>query len=185
MSYPSHEGHEPNAAPEQPTQIAPTAWPKHSQSAQPPAYGTPPALSPASTGSRPVTVEAAAVLAFIRGALHIIGGAGFLYATIFEIPQFNCQVWLFIIFDVAGAFVLAGLFIWGGVAALRGHTYKILFWTASAQVILDIISMAAVKILGYVAFYSFLFIVFPIAMIILILTRSSRDSFRARGSTPT
>ena len=207
MSYPDQGPPGRNAPPPgQPMQQAPASWPQHGHPAQPPAYGAAPLPygTPASAygtaapggyraGRRPGVVTVAAVMAFVLGGVvmlinffillyvldtlrinHFATDAGDVEEGVFAL------VWL----------ALGALFIWGGIAALKGRTRTVLLVVSVIDTIfsllllpIGVLTIMAAGIGFFIIILAFLELIYVGTILILILQPSSRDFFRARGKT--
>ena len=131
----------------------------------------------------PGAVIGAAVLSFILAALQLLGASNeFVVAT--QIPNLSprerselltTSPAVFFFFSVI-ELVIAVFLVWGGVAALRGTTKKILFSTAVVLGILAALGLAAFGV------FSMAGLLLVLAGIILRLLRanSSREFFESR-----
>ncbi len=80
--------------------------------------------------------------------------------------------------------VIGGLLVWGGIAALRGTTNKVLAFTFAglcvysfSQIVVSLMDDSPPRILAYVG------LIFQCVAIWLIRVRQSKDFFSARGGT--
>lgn len=155
------------------------------------ALGTTASPRPA-TARRPWTVTAAAVIAFLY-ALPL--AAEVVYCAVegvraigkHHLPLYETSSYLLI--RGLGFLVMVLLLVWGAVAALRGVTRKVLFFVPVAWIVFSIVLVAitvseehgrtaSVDIWWWV---TTLILALPI---VFLVTRSSRDFFRARAGTP-
>ncbi|MCV7076881.1 hypothetical protein [Mycobacterium szulgai] len=135
--------------------------------------------------ARPGVVTAAAVLAFVAGGLFVVlhlwtvlAVAGYTRGGVApaDAPSFAA------LYLVLGFRIAAGaLYIWGGIAALRGSTRTILVIAAVLQVILAVV-VAVTSRFGTVV--AILDLLFAVPILVLILQPSATNFFRARR-TPT
>ena len=182
--------------PGQPMLQPPTSWPQHGHPARPPAYGAPPppygtpapAYGTAAPGGyrarrRPGVVTAAAVMAFVVGA-------GIMLVNLFALlllpsTHDTTDTWLRVVGLVRLA--LGALFIWGGIAALKGHTRTVLLVVSVVETIFSFLLLAfsvVFILVGFVFIVPAAFeLIFVVIILILILQRESRDFFRARGES--
>jgi hypothetical protein len=206
MSYPDQGPAGRNAPPPgQPMQHAPASWPQHGHTAQPPAYGagppygTPiPAYGTAALGGyrarrRPGVVTVAAVMAFVIGGVVILINLFVLLflLDILDISHFATDAWkvgegVFALVRLA----LGALFIWGGIAALKGSTRTVLLVVSVIEAIfsllllpIGVLTIMAAGIGFIIIFFAFLELIFVGTILILIVQPASRDFFRARGKT--
>jgi len=173
MSYPNQPNERPTQR-EVPQSGQPAGWPPQQPSGSPPAYGTPPRPSYARV-RRPWTLIRALGAAFVLELICLtLGGftLGYIFTGDFERGPF-------IGFIVAAtALVFAVLCAWGAVAAWRGRTSHILFWTSVAVLIIGIVVLILRSPRGW-----FPLLLCPIWIISFLLTPSSREFFRGRGGT--
>ena len=81
---------------------------------------------------------------------------------------------------------LGALFIWGGIAALKGRTRTVLLVASVIETIFSLLLVAFFVLSIWLLFLvlpAFLELIFVGTILILILQPSSRDFFRARGKT--
>ena len=182
--------------PGQPMQQAPASWPQQGHQGQPPVYGAAPppygAAAPAygtaapvgyRGGQRPGAVTAAAVMAFVVGAVVILINV---FALFFFIPSVHdaFNTWARVVGLVRLA--LGAVFIWGGIAALKGRTRTVLLVVSVIEAIFSLLLLMFLVLSVW-----FWFLVPPAAMeftfvvtiLILILQPQSRDFFGARRET--
>jgi uncharacterized membrane protein YsdA (DUF1294 family) len=198
MSYPDQGPPGRNVAqPGQPMQQAPANWPQHGHLAQPPTYGAapPPYGTPAPAygtaapggyraGRRPGVVTAAAVIAFVFGGAVILTNLFFLLflLAISHDATDTWRVWEVVLVVVRLA--LGALFIWGGIAALKGRTRRILLVVSAIEAIFSLLLAVGIVIPFFgilIAEVGILDLMFVGPILILILQPSSWDFFRARG----
>jgi hypothetical protein len=203
MSHPDQGPPGRNAPPPgQPMQQAPASWPQHGHPAQPPAYGAapPPYGTPAPAygtaapggyraGRRPGVVTTAAVMAFVLGGVVILINLFVLLYLLdtlrishFATDARNVGEGVFALVSLA----LGALFIWGGIAALKGRTRTVLLVVSVIEAIFSLLLVAFFVLsiwLMILALPAFLELIFVGTILILILQPSSRDFFRARGKT--
>jgi len=204
MSYPVQGPAWRNAPPPgQPMQQAPASWPQHGHTAQPPAYGAAPpygtpipaygtaALGGYRAGRRPGVVTVAAVMAFVIGGVVILINLFVLLflLDILDISHFATDAWkvgegVFALVRLA----LGALFIWGGIAALKGRTRTVLLVVSVIEAIFSLlllpIGVFTLWSFGIIIiFFAFLELIFVGTILILIVQPASRDFFRARGKT--
>jgi hypothetical protein len=183
-------------------QQAPASWPRQGHQGQPqayraplPPYGTPaPAYGTAApggyrAGQRPGVVTVAAVMAFVIGGVEILINLFVLLFVldILDISHFATDAWnvgegVFALVRLA----LGALFIWGGIAALKGRTRKVLLVVSVIEAIFSLLLVPVFVLtiwLMIFAFPAFLEFIFVGTILILILQPASRDFFRARGET--
>jgi hypothetical protein len=138
-------------------------------------------------------VTVAAVMAFVTGAVVILGtllidpfGLLSLFDTL-RIGHVATDAW-----DVEEGVLalvrlaLGALFIWGGIAALKGRTRTVLVVVSVIEAIFSLFLGAFffLRVVGWVFLpLVFLELVFVGSILILILQPQSRDFFRARGKT--
>jgi hypothetical protein len=177
-------------------QQAPPSWPQHRHPGQSLAYGTapPPYGTPAPgygiaapggyrAGRRPGAVTAAAVMAFVLGGVIILIN---LFALLL-IPRGThdaTYAWLGVLGVVRVA--LGAVFIWGGIAALKGRTRKVLVVVSVIEAIFSLLLIPLLVLTIWFmmfAFHAFLEFIFVLTILILILQPQCRDFFRARGET--
>jgi len=143
-------------------------------------YGTPPQPSYGGV-RRPWTVTRAVGAAFVFGLIWLLTGVPIL-GYMFSSGHYGLR--LFIGAAISLVFVVS--YLWGAVAALRGRTSHILFWTSVAAVIFAVV-MLILAIVEHDFFAQakiwFPILVPPIWIILCLLTPSSREFFRARGGT--
>ena len=134
--------------------------------------------------SLPGAVKGAVVVAFILAALQVLGAFNeFVLASQISnlSPRERSELLttsptVFYFFSVI-ELVIAAFLVWGGVAALRGTTKKILFSTAVVLGILAALGLAAFGV------FSMAGLLLVLAGIVLRLLRanSSREFFESRG----
>ncbi|MFC9549774.1 RDD family protein [Rhodococcus sp. NPDC056960] len=155
----------------------------------PPAYAAPPNNAPGSgygplphaghsTARRRGTVIAAAVIAFVMAALNMIASLVSLYTSSHYYPRTGAVAAALYMSPVG--LVFAGLFIWGGAAALKGRTTRILFWTSLVAVVLYLTNIG-VSTSGYGRFLGVLCLGLVVVVVALVLHSSNKDFLRARG----
>jgi len=135
-------------------------------------------------GERPLTVTAAAVLAFLLAAIEVaiaVGnlalGAAFSGYTQTQKASYSSVVssGLLYLFGVIGL-VLAALLVWGGVATIRGQTGRILAAVVAAVIVLGI----AVSLLVDWA-YMEVGAILPAVIVFLLISTSSKEFFHSMG----
>lgn len=194
----------PHRSPQQPygAPSPPYGAPTPSYGAPPPTYGAP---LPAGYGAagRPGTVTTAVVLAFVTAAINLLIGLLFLFGWMYAATQVPKQteegavaaslVFTVFLFIVGLVFLLiAGLLMWGGVAALKGRTNKILIWISSVAVVWHLISASSIitsrgepstVLIAWLCLtmIATLCLALSVVIVILVLTQSSKDFFRVRG----
>lgn len=161
-----------------------------------PAAGYPPAGYPApgygpSGPARPGMVTAAAVLCFVWGGFAIIGAlVSMLGGAVVSAVGTACTsldttgactsasgAGTFLILVGIVLIVCAGLLIWGGVVALSGKNAKVSVIACGILVVAEIAMMIAS---GGAAFAIFGIIV-PILIIVLLMNKTSKSWFLAKG----
>jgi uncharacterized RDD family membrane protein YckC len=175
---PAYGASPPYGAPQQP-HGSPPAYATSPYNVPGPAYGTQ-LRGGYGTARRPGTVTAAAVIAFVMAALNIAAGLHSIYNVFHYDPLTGALRAVLYISGVVGL-VFAGLFIWGGVAALKGRTSKILFWTSLVASALYLINVPR-NPTGYGGSVAVLCLALAAAVVILALQSSSKDFFRARAA---
>jgi hypothetical protein len=140
---------------------------------------------------RPGVVTAAAVMAFVEGGLLILIHLFFLlflldtlrrehFAISHVFDASNTKDGVFALFRLA----LGALFIWGGIAALKGRTRTVLVVVSVIEAIFSLLLVAffVLSIIGAVlAPLACLELIFVSTILGLILRPQSRDFFRARS----
>jgi hypothetical protein len=196
--YPNHERPEPGVDPEQPNQRPgqrdaphsgqPAEWPRYGQPRQSPPYGTsqqpygapqqPYGTAPQpgyGRVRRPGTLTRAVGAGVVLGSLCLIVGV----STVGSIFTRDNQLSPLVGFIVAAVLlVIAVSCACGVVAAWRGRTSHILFWTSVAVLIIGIVVLILRSPRSW-----FPLLLCPIWIIAFLLTPSSREFFRARGGT--
>jgi hypothetical protein len=122
----------------------PYGAPQPHYGAPPPPYGGPPYGPPqpqhrAPSVQHPEMVKTAALLGFIYGGLRILSCVILLVAAF----GFHGQGVVNQLLDVFVGLVFAGLMIWGAVAARRGRTTNILFFTSLTLLLFAIVLVLA------------------------------------------
>jgi hypothetical protein len=153
-----------------PYSFAPS-YPTAQYSSAPPGYGYPggpyPPPNPygydAPGSGRPGTLTAASVLSYVQAGLLLIAMLMLFYgASIVNNFDEASTVTAELLIDGVVNAVLAGLFIWGGVAmSLRRATGRVLVTAAGALCVVDGIYWMTRFPSGVVAFYMILFIALP------------------------
>ena len=137
---------------------------------------------PFDAARRPRRVTAAAVFAFICAVVQILGALlSFLIAAT-ERPLFGPPGlgYAYALLDLA----LAVLSVWGGIAALRGKTNKVLVYTALVLAAGQIIQTTTTIAFHYGSPVStILGLVLALVVVATLMTRRSREFFVARGGT--
>ncbi|WP_156766957.1 hypothetical protein [Mycobacterium sp. E796] len=150
-------------------------------------YPTQGALGQGRSVARPGTVIAAGVVAFLFAPINVINGlvvlARGMLLAIFYLPARAVGAFSSI---VAGLMILAIAvsLIWGAVATLKGRTNKILFWASLAAAVCYVAIASVIYALGGSPYWVLLLALcaaLPAGIIVLVLTHSSKDFFRARG----
>jgi hypothetical protein len=199
MSYPDQGPPGRNAPPPgQPMQQARASWPQHGHPAQPQAYGAqpPPYSTPAPAygtaapggyraGRRPGVVTVAAVMAFvIAGVIILIN-----LAALLLVPTEHDAWDVFWVGVPLVRTALGALFIWGGIASLKGRTRTVLLVVSVIDTIFSLllVPFGVLTLMAGIGFIiiplAFLELIFVGIILLLILQPSSRDFFRARGKT--
>ena len=198
MSYPDQGPAGRNAPPPgQPMQQAPASWPQHGHPAQPQAYGAAPpygtpipaygtaALGGYRAGRRPGVVTVAAVMAFVlAGVLILVNLAALLLVP----TEHNAWDVLWVGVPLVRT-ALGALFIWGGIASLKGRTRTVLLVVSVIDTIFSLllVPFGVLTLMAGIGFIiiplAFLELIFVGIILILILQPQSRDFFRARGKT--
>jgi len=148
-------------------------WPAPQQ--PPPAVGYDPAR-------RPGTVTAAAVFAFIAAVLELLAALFMLGIAVFSKRTFGPPgtAWGYTIVN----FALATLMIWGGIAALRGKSNKILVYTALVLAALQIVQTVLTIVKHFSTPVStILGLILALLVVASLTTARSREFFIARGGT--
>jgi hypothetical protein len=126
-----------------------------------------------SATERPWTVTSAAVIAFVFAAIALLAAiADFVWAA-----QANS-----IVVGLVNI-MIAALFIWCGVSALRGVTSRSLFFLAVATIAVNIILIIFFAIRALTFWPNVVMIVLAVIIIALLVQQSSRQFFRAQGGT--
>lgn len=175
-----------------PYAVAPAQYGMLQYATVPPAYGAP-ALGGYGARRRPGVVTAAAVLAFVFGGLGILFSLVFLSLFVLAVlatsESHHAAPWGSGLAAVAYVVVLlgiaaSGLFVWGGVSAVRGRGRRMLVSISAIQVILVLLelvhTLAGGTAAGPALVRALLGLVFAVPILILILQPSSGDFFRAR-----
>jgi hypothetical protein len=148
----------------------------------------PPTIDGQAEAQCPGTVIGAAVIAFILAAIALSGAFS---ALVVAATDDETQIELWGDNDVGSMLrwallrlVFCGLLVWGGFAALRGKTNKVLAFTFAGlcvynffQIVVSLMDDAPPRILAYVG------VIFQCVAIWLIRVRQSKDFFSARGGT--
>jgi hypothetical protein len=176
--------------------------PPPSYGAPAPAYGAPLAAGYGAAG-RPGTVISAVVLAFVTAAIDLLIGLLFLSGGIYAATQILKQtevgavaaLLVFTVFLIIVGLVfllIAGFLIGGGVAALKGRTNKILIGISTVAMVWHFISAGSIiasrgesstVLIAWLCLtlIATLCLALSVVIVILVLTHSSKDFFRARG----
>src|ERR1700738_98203 len=194
----------PHRSPQQPygAPSPPYGAPTPSYGAPTTTYGAP---LPAGYGAagRPGTVTTAVVLAFVTAAINLLIGLLFLFGWMYAATQVPKQteegaaaaslVFTVFLFIVGLVFLLiAGLFMWGGLAALKGRTNKILIWISAVAAVWNLITASSIitsrgepstVLIAWLCLtlIEILCLALSVVIVILVLTQSSKDFFRVRG----
>ncbi|VBA41890.1 hypothetical protein LAUMK136_04291 [Mycobacterium attenuatum] len=194
MSYPDHGPPRHTAAAPHPQPAPPPVF-----GAAPPGYGIPaPAYGTAMSGGYragrpPSAVTTAAVISFGLGGMEILIHLFVLLflLDILDIKHFVTDAWrvgegVFALVRLA----LGVLFIWGGIAAVKGRTRKVLLVVSVVEAILSILllpigvfTLLAAGIGVIIIFFAFLELTFVGTILILILQPASKEFFRTRTQT--
>jgi hypothetical protein len=151
---------------------------------------------------RPRTVTTAGILALVTAAINLViglacvGGAMYMGSQVFKQTDEAAgvgRIMFAVFFTIVGviSLLIGGLFIGGGVAALKGSTNKVLIGISSTAMVWHLISATAIIAavgepatvfpwLG-VNVVSTLCIALYGAILVLVLTRSSKAFFLAHG----
>ena len=142
----------------------------------PPETNAPEPQQPAagySATERPRTVTSAAVIAFVFAAIALLGAI----TSFVSAAQVNSIVVGLV--DI----MFAALLIWGGVSALRGVTSRSLFFLAVATIAVNIVLIIFLAIRALTFWPNVVTVGLSVIIIALLVQQSSRQFFRARGST--
>ena len=150
----------------------------------------PPTIDGQAEAQCPGTVIGAAVIAFILAAIALSGAiSGLLVASTGNDDETQIEVWGMngvgpVLLWALLRLVIGGLLVWGGIAALRGTTNKVLAFTFAglcvysfSQIVVSLMDDSPPRILAYVG------VIFQCVAIWLIRVRQSKDFFFARGGT--
>jgi hypothetical protein len=180
MSYPN----QPNQRPAQrdvPHSGQPAEWPRYGQPPQSPPYGArqqlygnPPQPSYGRV-RRPGTVTRAVGAGVVLALICLILGVSTLGSIFTGENELSRPVGFIV---AAIILVIAVSCAWGVVAAWRGRTSHILFWTSVAVLIIGIVVLILRSPRDW-----FPLLLCPIWIIATLLMPSSREFFRARGGT--
>jgi Protein of unknown function (DUF2510) len=156
---------------------------------------TPPGWQPPATDGRgeakcPGTVIGAAVIAFILAAVALVGAfSALVMALTGNDDETQIQVWgsndvgPVLLWSLV-RLVMCGLLVWGGFAALRGKTNKVLTFTflgicvySLSLIVVSVMAGSPPRILAYVG------LILQCVALWLIRVRQSKEFFSARGGT--
>jgi hypothetical protein len=150
----------------------------------------PPATDGQGEAKCPGTVIGAAAIAFILAAVALLGAfTALVVALTGNDDETQLQVWGSndvgpVLLWSLMRLVMCGLLVWGGCAALRGKTNKVLTFTflglclySSSRIVVLVMDGSPPRILAYVG------LIFQCVALWLIRVRQSKDFFSARGGT--
>jgi hypothetical protein len=150
----------------------------------------PPATDGQGEAKCPGTVIGAAVIAFILAAVALLGGfTALVVALTGNDDETRIEVWGStdvgpVLLWALLRLVICGLLVWGGFAALRGKTNKVLAFTflglcvyGFSQIVVSVMDGSPPRILAYVG------LIFQCVALWLVRVRQSKDFFSARGGT--
>jgi hypothetical protein len=125
---------------------------------------------------RPGTVTAGAVIAFVLAALMLIATVG--QAVAGAMAGATVLFYLPVILNLA----FVGLLVWGGIAAWRGATNRILVVTAAAAVVVIAI-VSVIKIINGTVPVELLMLILYVVIGVLLIRPQSRQFFVAHGGS--
>lgn len=131
---------------------------------------------------RPATVTGAAVVGFVASGFEIIGGfvwllggsvIGDLESATEQLGGESQGVGAIVTMLAVASLIAAGCYIWGGVSALGGKSRRVLFGSATAAVVINLIAVIATGGAGTIG------LVLAVVVIGLLLASASRAAKRA------
>ena len=144
----------------------------------PPTFGNDPgygAMPPGYVAKRPGKLTAAAVLAFVASAFHLLVGLVLLAVSeediADDVTMANVKLVAILLL------VIAGIYIWGGVAALTGKDGRPLVVGAGLAIVINIVSLVLNKGEGF----SPISFVFPALIAAFTLQKESKDWITSKG----
>lgn len=126
---------------------------------------------------RPATVTGAAVVGFVAAGFEIIGGfvwllggsvIGDLESATEQLGGESKDVGAIVMILAVASLITAGCYIWGGVSALGGKTHRVLFGSAAAAAVINLIAVIATGGAGAIG------LVLAVVVIGLMLAPTSR-----------